>query len=84
MESMLAQAAEVYFAAMDETTAHGRIHQELIDALERPMIARALQLTNGNQIKAAALLGLNRNTLRVKLRDLGVDVTRGNKTAGKA
>jgi two-component system, NtrC family, nitrogen regulation response regulator GlnG len=38
-----------------------------------------LVATRGNQIRAAALLGLNRNTLRKKLRELDIEVTRGLK-----
>jgi DNA-binding protein Fis len=38
-----------------------------------------LVVTRGNQIRAAHLLGLNRNTLRKKIRDLGLEVIRGLK-----
>ena len=47
----------------------GLYHRVLHD-LEAPLIAATLTLTRGNQIKAAEILGLNRNTLRKKIRDL--------------
>jgi len=56
------------------------LHPMLINAIERPLIARALQETKGNQIQAAELLGLNRNTLRKKIHDLHIPVKR-NRTA---
>jgi two-component system nitrogen regulation response regulator GlnG len=40
--------------------------------LEAPLIAATLTWTRGNQIKAAEILGLNRNTLRKKIRDLNL------------
>jgi two-component system nitrogen regulation response regulator GlnG len=52
------------------------LHPMLINAIERPLIARALQETKGNQIQAAELLGLNRNTLRKKIHDLHIPVKR--------
>ncbi len=52
------------------------LHPMLISAIERPLITRALQETNGNQIQAAELLGLNRNTLRKKIKDLHIPVKR--------
>ena len=56
------------------------LYPMLITAIERPLITRALQETNGNQIQAAELLGLNRNTLRKKIHDLHILVKR-NQTA---
>jgi two-component system nitrogen regulation response regulator GlnG len=52
---------------------HGRILREV----ERPLILKVLAATRGNQLKAAALLGLNRNTLRKKIRELDIEVVRG-------
>ena len=56
------------------------LHPMLISAIERPLITKALQETNGNQIQAAELLGLNRNTLRKKIHDLHIPMKR-NRTA---
>ena len=52
------------------------LHPMLISAIERPLITKALQETNGNQIQAAELLGLNRNTLRKKIHDLHIPMKR--------
>ena len=49
-----------------------RIYQSVIDRVERPLLKIALQVTSGNKVKAAALLGLNRNTLRAKINGLGI------------
>ena len=53
------------------------IYDRVIAEVERPLIQMTLAATRGNQIKAAALLGLNRNTLRKKIRDLDIPVVRG-------
>jgi two-component system nitrogen regulation response regulator GlnG len=47
--------------------------------IERPLLQLSLSATRGNQIRAAELLGLNRNTLRKKLRELDIEVVRGVK-----
>jgi two-component system nitrogen regulation response regulator GlnG len=44
--------------------------------MEVPLLTAALAVTRGNQIRAADLLGLNRNTLRKKIRDLDIQVYR--------
>ena len=53
------------------------IYDQVIAEVERPLIRLTLAATRGNQIKAAAMLGLNRNTLRKKIRDLEIPVVRG-------
>ena len=50
----------------------------MIERVERPLIESALERTGGNQIRAAALLGINRNTLRKKIVELEIQLpTRG-------
>jgi len=52
------------------------LHQRIIAELEKPLIEFALARARGNQVQAARILGLNRNTLRKKLAELGIPVTR--------
>ena len=52
------------------------LHVTLIQAVERPLIQHALHETNGNQVQAAQLLGMNRNTLRKKIVEYHISVTR--------
>ena len=53
------------------------LYDRVLAEVERPLLKLALSATRGNQIKAAAMLGLNRNTLRKKLRELDLPVVRG-------
>lgn len=48
----------------------GQLYREALELLERPLLGYALSLTGGNQLRAARLLGLNRNTLRKRCREL--------------
>ena len=50
----------------------GRVYREALAMLERPLLLHALATTGGNQLRAARLLGLNRNTLRKRCRELGL------------
>jgi two-component system nitrogen regulation response regulator GlnG len=63
---------ELLDANGDATT--GSIYDVVIAAVERPLIALVLDRAGGNQVKAADLLGINRNTLRKKITDLGIAV----------
>jgi two-component system nitrogen regulation response regulator GlnG len=53
------------------------LYDRVLAEVERPLLRLALAANRGNQIRAAAMLGLNRNTLRKKIRDLELPVTRG-------
>jgi len=55
------------------------LYDRVLAEIERPLLSICLGATRGNQIRAAHLLGLNRNTLRKKIRDLGLEVIRGLK-----
>ena len=52
------------------------LHRRVLREVERSLIGLALDATRGNQLRAAALLGLNRNTLRKKMRDLDISAER--------
>ena len=52
------------------------LYHRVLREIEYPLISAALAATRGNQIKAAELLGLNRNTLRKKVRDLDIRLMR--------
>ena len=56
-------------AATAET---GKLYRSVMARVERPLLRQALEMSGGNQLKAARLLGINRNTLRKRLRLLGL------------
>jgi two-component system nitrogen regulation response regulator GlnG len=49
------------------------LYDRLLAEFERPLLERAMQISGGNQLRAARLLGVNRNTLRKMLRERGLD-----------
>jgi two-component system nitrogen regulation response regulator GlnG len=53
----------------------GELYDRALAAFERPLLAHALGATGGNQLRAARLLGINRNTLRKRLVELGMAST---------
>jgi two-component system nitrogen regulation response regulator GlnG len=68
-----------YFAAHGDALPAAGLYDRILREVERPLFAITLSATRGNQVRAAKLLGLNRNTLRKKLRDLDLPVVRGVK-----
>ena len=86
LENLLAQTArndevhdpadlEAAVAAWLRSTApaQGTVYDRALAAFERPLFAEVLTGTNGNQLRAAQVLGINRNTLRKRLGELGLD-----------
>ena len=66
-----------FLAAHNDGMGVTDVYDKIIAEVERPLIRLTLAATRGNQIKAASMLGLNRNTLRKKIRDLEIPVVRG-------
>ncbi|MSP67988.1 MAG: nitrogen regulation protein NR(I) [Alphaproteobacteria bacterium] len=66
-----------YFAAHRGGLPPNGLYTRLLREVERPLITLSLTATRGNQIRAAELLGINRNTLRKKIRELEIPVVRG-------
>ena len=52
------------------------IYKTVVEAIEIPLIEKALERTFGNQLKAAKMLGIHRNTLRTKISKHGIDSTK--------
>ncbi|QFT77928.1 nitrogen regulation protein NR(I) [Erythrobacter sp. THAF29] len=71
---VIAQALGAWLA--NESPAHGTVYSQAIAAFEKPLIEHALGETSGNQLRAAKLLGINRNTLRKRIGELGIEPER--------
>ncbi|MBU0670042.1 MAG: nitrogen regulation protein NR(I), partial [Alphaproteobacteria bacterium] len=54
----------------------GTLYHAALAEFERPLLEHALRETEGNQLRAAQLLGINRNTLRKKIGELGIEPER--------
>jgi two-component system nitrogen regulation response regulator GlnG len=67
---------KAYFHAHGESLPAPGLFDRVIREVERPLISLTLEATRGNQIRAAEVLGLNRNTLRKKIRELNIPVVR--------
>lgn len=66
-----------YFNAHDGSLPTAGLYNRILHEVERPLILQTLQATRGNQVKAAEVLGLNRNTLRKKIRELRIPIIKG-------
>jgi two-component system nitrogen regulation response regulator GlnG len=82
-DESLGAAAErhlaLYFSGHGDELPPDGLYERILREIERPLISLSLAATRGNQVRAAELLGINRNTLRKKIRILGIQVTRGFK-----
>lgn len=79
----LAQSVEAhlrrYFDLHGEALPPPGLYDRILREIERPLLQISLDATGGNQLRCADMLGINRNTLRKKLTDLNIEVTRRRK-----
>ncbi|MBP7000738.1 nitrogen regulation protein NR(I) [Amaricoccus sp.] len=79
----LSQAIEThlrrYFDLHGDSLPPDGLYDRILKEMELPLIALSLSATRGNQVRTAELLGINRNTLRKKIKDLDIRVTRGKR-----
>ena len=66
-----------YFASFGQNLHQGGLYERMLAEIEPPLLRASLTATNGNQLRAADLLGINRNTLRTKLRSRNIKSIRG-------
>jgi two-component system, NtrC family, nitrogen regulation response regulator GlnG len=79
----LASAVEhhlaAYFAEFGASLPPDGLYDRVLEDVERPLLLATMASVKGNQLRAAKLLGINRNTLRKKLTDLGIDLVAGRR-----
>ena len=68
-----------YFDIHGSVTPQADLYDRVIKEIEGPLLELSLNFTSGNQAKCAKMLGINRNTLRKKIRELDINVSRGKK-----
>ncbi|MEQ9144726.1 MAG: nitrogen regulation protein NR(I) [Parvibaculaceae bacterium] len=73
---MVERALSREFASYGDQLPPEGLYERVLKEVEKPLFTICLAATRGNQIKAAQLLGINRNTLRKKIRELDVQVVR--------
>ena len=71
LERSVRRAIDGYFRDLDGEKPHG-VYEMVISCVERPLIEAVLTRVDGNQTHAAELLGINRNTLRKKMKSHGI------------
>jgi len=77
LEEIIRHKLEDYFRRTDGVDVDN-LYSLVIERIERPLIELTLKKTRGNQIRAAQILGINRNTLRKKITDLRIELKRDN------
>ncbi|MBL9028989.1 MAG: Fis family transcriptional regulator [Caedimonas sp.] len=73
LDCVVESKLKTYFKALNGDPPTTNLHARIIREVEKPLIALALKHTKGNKVKAAALLGMNRNTLYKKIQELGLE-----------
>ena len=77
LRSYLESFLKNFFDSLDSNDQKIALHDKFMDEFERPLILKALEFCKGNQIKTSKILGINRNTLRSKLKKLKISSKHG-------
>jgi two-component system nitrogen regulation response regulator GlnG len=77
LDTLIDRYMEHYFQELGQNLPSEGLYERIIQQVEGPLINHMLSAVNGNQVKAAEILGINRNTLRKKIRTLGLPVIKG-------
>ena len=72
LEKIVELKLERFFERMGKVEAES-VHRTVIRQVERPLIKKSLQWAGGNKLKAARVLGINRNTLAKKVKEYGIE-----------
>jgi len=78
LEEAVERWLERHFRSFGEALPPPGLYHRVLREVERPLLTRVLRATGGNQLRAADILGVNRNTLRKKLRDLEIQPGRAS------
>jgi two-component system nitrogen regulation response regulator GlnG len=78
LSSAVERHLAAYFAGFEDGLPPAGLYHRILREIEHPLLTAALAATRGNQIRAADLLGVNRNTLRKKIKDLEIQVFRAS------
>ena len=79
LRTYLSSFLKNFFESLDSNDEKIGLHDKFMDEFERPLILKSLEFCKGNQIKTAQILGINRNTLRAKLKKLNISSKYGKK-----
>lgn len=77
LDQLMDRFMERYFQELGQELPSTGLYTRIIEQIEIPLLTHMLSAVNGNQVKAAEILGINRNTLRKKIKTLGLPVIKG-------
>ena len=81
LEKLVEKRINNLISSINDDVTELNVYNDFIKTVEKPLIENILNYTRGNQIKASSILGLNRNTLRKKISELGVTVRKVRKNS---
>ncbi|GIR62593.1 MAG: nitrogen regulation protein NR(I) [Alphaproteobacteria bacterium] len=81
LENLIDKRISKFISSINDNVTKMNVYDDFIKTVEKPLIENILDYTRGNQIKASSILGLNRNTLRKKISELGVTVRKVRKSS---